>query len=1050
MPLTVTTPPVIKVIQVNLNHCWAAQQLLDQTLVERNSDVALISDYYRPMSDANRWTASADGKCAILICGNSITMIAEKGAGIGYAWVRTSNSLMYSCYCSPNCTLDEFDDFLGGLESSIRNQALNTDIVIVAGDFNSHSAEWGSTTNDVRGELLASFASSLNLEVCNVGSTPTFRRVNAESVIDVTFARPPLGNGSRVTNWIVLDNLYSASDHEYVEFHVSSVAPRSPSAGIPQLARISGWSVKKLSVQALQRNWERDQPPEILPGSATVQADYLHGMLTEACDAAMPRRAAFPGKKAVHWWSTEIASLRQSTIAARRRYQRAGRRSDVSGRETEFIEYNRLRKELRLTIRRAQESSWKTLCDSVDQDPWGVPYRLVTKRLGRKPPAMEARQAATIARALFPETPLTDWASIAMTVTEPTELLDVSCMDPSIPLFSFDELHQALRKIPNNRAPGPDNIPNEIIKLMAGKFPDPFLTVFNSCLKEGLFPVRWKSARLVLIFKGQGKPPDIPSSYRPISLLDGAGKLLERLLLRRLEDHIDHVGTLSHCQFGFRRRMSTIDAISEVIQIARDAGKGPVQNRELCAVVTLDVRNAFNTAPWSIIDAALRKASVPPYLVKIIRSYMCDRSLEVGQDTCLPVRCGVPQGSVLGPTLWNVFYNSVLKLVVPDGTRLIAFADDLAVVATAHTTELLEDLVNPVLALIDDWMTKNGLSLAPNKSESVLLTKRRSIRDPEFYISGTLVPVKRSIRYLGVHLDTRLSFVEHTTLAAAGAKKAATALGRLMPNVGGPSKSKRSLLMSVVHSRLLYGAQLWAESAQNVQKSRNAILQAQRCAALRVARCYRTVSDMAALVLARMPPASLMAIERKTAYEVKKAGTAYSTAEGRLKTILAWQSQWEHTNKAEWTRRLLPDIRRWLTACTVPTYHLSQALSGHGCFRKYLYAKKRADSPYCVYCRTAEDDAAHTLFECPQWDSVRLPVGQFCGGRNPTPEDVQDLVCGATLPADMDSRRRAELEQASVRATNAFLEMVHTIITTKENDERLLQAQARGASNHGG
>ncbi|KAF0755937.1 Uncharacterized protein FWK35_00016943 [Aphis craccivora] len=160
-------------------------------------------------------------------------------------------------------------------------------------------------------------------------------------------------------------------------------------------------------------------------------------------------------------------------------------------------------------------------------------------------------------------------------------------------------------------------------------------------------------------------------------------------------------------------------------------------------------------------------------------------------------------------------------------------------------------------------LTANGLNLAPDKSECVILTSKRSYREPVLFVQDCQNPVKRAIRYLGVRLDTRLSFVDHVSTVAAGARKAAAALGRLMPNIGGPSQAKRQLLMSVVQSRLLYGAEIWAEPVLGVQKTRNLLSQAQRCAALRVARCYRSVSDMASLVLAKMPPVFLLTVGRK-------------------------------------------------------------------------------------------------------------------------------------------------------------------------------------------
>lgn len=1045
--MQVSQPSMAKVLQVNLNHCWAAQQLLAHTVLERGIDVVIVSDYYRGFDSNPCWIDSTDHKCGVLITDNCVWPVLGKGAGTGYAGAKVGDTVFYSCYCTPNCTLQDFDIFLDGVERSISNLAAGNAKLVVASDFNAHSAEWGSTSDDARGTLLSGFASTLGLLVCNVGTVPTFSRVNAASVIDVTFARSLSSMRTMVDNWKVLTELDSASDHLYVEYTVAFSSADMVGSPADRVTIASAWAVRKLSTVALEEFWRGSNGSLLsLPQSASAEehAEHLNQFLVDSCEAAMPRRTVFKGRKAAHWWNNEIADLRRASIAARRRYQRAGRRQDIAGRATALAEYNEARKRLRLAIRKSQEDSWRELCNSVENDPWGVPFRLVTKKLGHRSPVMDNNTASTIARGLFPALQSVDWSEIPYITGDLTEILPE--MDLEVIPFTEDELKLAVRKLSSGKAPGPDQVPNEIIKMAAIRFPGLFLAVFNACIRSGCFPARWKRASLVLLHKGQSKPPDQPSSYRPISLLDGAGKLLERLLMARLAVHINQVHGLSDAQYGFRRGRSTTDAISEVLRMAQAAGSGAVQNRDLCAVVMLDVKNAFNSAPWMLIDASLQRCNTPRYIVNVIRSYMCDRSLIIGRDpnlgaVRLPVTCGVPQGSVLGPALWNLFYDGVLRLQVPRTVKLLAFADDVAVVAVGHNADILEGLLNRTLSDVSSWMSRNGLTLSPEKSECVVLTNKRSYRSPEITVNGYVVPVKRTARYLGVHLDTRLSFVEHVRIVSDGAKAAATALGRLMPNVGGPSQSKRQLLMSVVHSRLLYGAQVWAEAISGVGRPKGLLLQAQRVAALRVARCYRSVSDEAALLLARMPPANLLAAERARSAAMRKIGTPLTKFELRSKVIRQWQIVWNTTTKASWTRRLLPDVAKWwYNGPKSVSYHMAQVLTGHGCFQKYLHSKARVRNPNCVHCDAADDDAEHTIFICQFWDQERQQLARSIG-RTPRPDDVVDFLCSPSIEELPSGEQRVRLLATAARNSALFSGMVEAIMGKKEELERQRQRQ---------
>ncbi|XP_054745510.1 uncharacterized protein LOC129249867 [Anastrepha obliqua] len=137
-----------------------------------------------------------------------------------------------------------------------------------------------------------------------------------------------------------------------------------------------------------------------------------------------------------------------------------------------------------------------------------------------------------------------------------------SCMedDGNRCLANADEILHICKQIKGNKAPGPDAIPNEALKLAIQKHSEIFVDVYNSCLEECTFPKEWKLQKLVLIPKGS-KPAENPSGYRPLCLLDTAGKILERLIVNRLESSIDSAGGLSPHQFGFRKTRLTTDAV---------------------------------------------------------------------------------------------------------------------------------------------------------------------------------------------------------------------------------------------------------------------------------------------------------------------------------------------------------------------------------------------------------------------------------------------------------------------------------------------------------
>lgn len=211
------------------------------------------------------------------------------------------------------------------------------------------------------------------------------------------------------------------------------------------------------------------------------------------------------------------------------------------------------------------------------------------------------------------------------------------------------------------------------------------------------------------------------------------------------------------------------------------------------------------------------------------------------------------------------------------------------------------------------------------------------------------------------------------------ANRTADALGRILPNVGGAKQNKRRLLATVVNNQLLYAAPIWAGAlafANNVE----ALERPQTKIALRCIMAYRTVSTAAALVVNGMIPAHLAALEIQKRFLYKKQSKIFEEAVERKIKIEKWQKEWTESKKGRWTARLIANIKPWMSRkfgdCD---FHLTQMLTGHGCFGKYLERFKRRQSPECVDCGAEEDDAEHTLFVCDRWWQTRREVSVTLG-----------------------------------------------------------------------
>lgn len=435
----------------------------------------------------------------------------------------------------------------------------------------------------------------------------------------------------------------------------------------------------------------------------------------------------------------------------------------------------------------------------------------------------------------------------------------------------------------------------------------------------------------------------------------------------RLRDYLTGNAALAANQYGFRQGMSTLDALGCLKLIIQNATSGHARHHKMVGMLSLDVKNAFNAAPWHALLEVARKKNIPNYLTNLLEAYLSGRSIEVSNPSgsnrfVKTITCGVPQGSVLGPDLWNLLYDDLLRLEMPADVELIAYADDVAVVCTSVTPSIMEERLADAFGRIEDWMSANGLELAAEKTCCIVFTKRRVRNEITVRCGGHDIWSAPSLRYLGVQLDKKLGFRDHADLISERAAAAAKQLGFLMLNLRGPKQLCHRLLSTVVTSRLLYAVPFWAETMQRSGWAKMASVH--RRSQLRVACCYSTVSHEAAAVVSRIPPIQLLARERLAIHN----GTTKEAARSIL--MAAWQRDWDSCANGRWTFELIGDIGRWASRkFGEMTFNLTQVLTGHGCFGYYLHRFKLQDEDTCAQCSSTPDTSEHAFFRCDAWEN---------------------------------------------------------------------------------
>ncbi|UYV76073.1 hypothetical protein LAZ67_13002412 [Cordylochernes scorpioides] len=297
-----------------------------------------------------------------------------------------------------------------------------------------------------------------------------------------------------------------------------------------------------------------------------------------------------------------------------------------------------------------------------------------------------------------------------------------------------------------------------------------------------------------------------PASYRSISLLPVTSKLFERIILRRIKKALSDEHPLRPEQFGFQPKHSTLHQLVVVTEKIRKA----MESKQLTGGIFFDISKAFDKVWHEALLYKMAKKNLPGDIIRMTKSFLCDRNFRVKVKDVLStprkIRAGVPQGSVIGPTFFNIFIDDY---PCPDGMSLHLYADDAATLVSAFNLDTIYLKLQEALVFVNIWCDEWRVKLNPQKTEAILFSdKRLKVKKPLEDLGYPDEPIKwkDSVRYLGVILDQHLTFQEHVQNRINLAKAAQHRLALFLGNKSKLSlHCKRTIYTSIIRPILTYG-----------------------------------------------------------------------------------------------------------------------------------------------------------------------------------------------------------------------------------------------------
>jgi hypothetical protein len=322
-----------------------------------------------------------------------------------------------------------------------------------------------------------------------------------------------------------------------------------------------------------------------------------------------------------------------------------------------------------------------------------------------------------------------------------------------------EEVIQVVRKLASKHSSGYDGISVFLIKKVVSNISKPLCAIINKSFQVGLFPKNCKIAKIIPVFKSGDRSNFI--NYRPISLLPSFSKIIEKLMLNRLLSFFNYNNILNNCQHGFRLNHSTSTAIAQLLNTVTYA----LDKGEYVLSLFLDLAKAFDSLDHSILIKKLELYGIRGCVLDWFKSYLTDRFQYIvhnnNRSSLRLIKSGIPQGSILGPILFNLFVNDLPS--IDQEVKSVLYADDTVLSISDINPKVLYAKASCLFSKFSVWFKVNKLALNVLKTYFVVFTSPRCyyVFPDTLNVDGYNIKRVNFVRYLGILIDSKLTWHKH-------------------------------------------------------------------------------------------------------------------------------------------------------------------------------------------------------------------------------------------------------------------------------------------------